>query len=93
MAISLLTAGSNGTSDAALMRDVGVDRVDSVYVWGTFDGATVTIQYSPDGTEWFDPEENSFTAKAASAIELNAYQVRAVVSGGGGSESINVMLM
>lgn len=54
------------------------------FVWGTFGGATVVIDISPDGgTTWF-PTSISLSAQGFGSIDLGAgdYIARANVTGG-----------
>lgn len=67
----------------------------SVQVSGTFGGATVTIEGSNDGTNWFtlaDPQGNNLsfvTARLEAILEL-VFWIRPKVTGGDGTTSINV---
>lgn len=67
----------------------------SVQVTGTFGGASVTIEGSNDGENWFtlaDPQGNSLnfvTAKLEAILELVLW-IRPKVTGGDGTTSINV---
>lgn len=91
---ALLTA-ANEVGNAVEMTG-SADR--SVQIIGTFDSATVVIQGSNDGTNWAsltDPQGNAIskTAAALEAIsELTRY-VRPLTSGGGGSQSLTVLLL
>lgn len=65
----------------------------TVFVWGTFGGSTVTIQFSPDGDEWFsDPiGELIFTEKTIRTQYVSVgIHVRAVISDAGASTNLNV---
>lgn len=67
----------------------------SVQVTGTFGGATVTIEGSNDGVNFFtlvDPQGNNLsfvTAKLEAILELCIW-IRPKVTGGDGTTSINV---
>lgn len=65
----------------------------TVYVWGTFDGANVQLQVSPDGVEWFTPLNATFSAKAVTNINVSAYYVRGIVSNAGASTSVNLVVL
>ncbi len=92
MAITtLLTADGNGNGSAVDLS--GPRKHFTLYIWGTFDDATVKLQVTPDNTNWFDAEDSSVTAARARNVEFSAYSVRGVVSGGGGSVSISMALM
>lgn len=78
---------TNGTDGPTLVFQDSV-----VYCDGTFDGATVTVEYGPteDGP-WFTADEVTFTAKGHSASVLTARShVRATVSSAGASTSVSV---
>jgi len=95
MPLSILCKSqTNGTSDVVKMDRSSYNyRSGSIYVSGTFNGATVQLQASPDdGTTWFDVTGGSFTSKEAKELSISATHLRVDVSGGGGSESINVWL-
>jgi len=91
MANNLGTALGNGNGDA-LELPKGAHRrsVGTLYVWGTFDGATVKIQASPNGVDWLDITGVSYTSETVENLEIVANSIRAVVTGGGGSVSVNV---
>jgi hypothetical protein len=61
----------------------------TVYCWGTFGGATVKVQISPDREEWFDVPELTFTEKGAVNASFQGSSLRGVISGGTGA-SINL---
>ncbi|MFA7587659.1 MAG: hypothetical protein WCY11_15935 [Novosphingobium sp.] len=60
--------------------------------WGTFDGATVTLQASFDGgTTWIDVgEDATFTAAGMTNFSLGPCKLRGVVSGAGGTTSVSL---
>lgn len=71
--------------------------IASVQISGTFGGATLTIQQSNDGTNWFTvktPTNDNVVATAAGMFEvsLSGLYIRPSISGGSGS-SINVILV
>jgi len=79
-AYTLLTAAANGTGSA--VPGFFTDKA-SLYVSGTFGGATVTLEASPDdGTTWVPVNGVSVTAATVLTIDLVATQVRGVVTGG-----------
>lgn len=88
-----LTA-ANSAGDAVSLPEYA-DR--SVQVIGTFDSATVVLQGSNDGTNWVtltDPQGNVISATSAKLeqIEEATLYVRPSTSGGGGSQSVSVIL-
>lgn len=70
----------------------------SVQIDGTFDSATVVLQGSNDGTNWFtltDPQGNAISKTSAALemiSELTRY-IRPSTSGGSGSQSVNVRVL
>lgn len=60
---------------------------------GTFDGATVKIQVSDDGTNWVDLQYAAFTAAIATLMELPINTlIRANVASAGAGTSITVAI-
>lgn len=57
---------------------------------GTFDSATVTFQFSADGTNFIniDTTNLQFTAAGLYNVELGNGFLKASISGGGGSQSL-----
>lgn len=87
-------AGGAATGPAVAIRE-GLNRnkhqLYTMYVWGTFGGATVTLQISPDNVNWFGTNV-AITAQGATNVEFRANFVRAVSTGGAGS-SIDALLL
>ena len=72
----------------------------SVQVYGTFGGATVTVQGSNDSSSptyatLADPQGNALTVTLAKIEQVleNTYSVRPLLSGGDGTTSITVKMM
>ena len=62
----------------------------AIYVTGTFDSATVKLEFSPDnGTTWFDLVVD-LTEEGITGFTCPPSKMRVDVSGGLGSESIDV---
>lgn len=81
--IVLLTAASvTGSSNA-------VDKGNYLWaVWGTFDGATATLQYTPNaGTTWIDV--GASTQADLRGVPLLTGSARVAISGAGGSTSLS----
>lgn len=71
--------------------------VGTAQISGTFGGATVSLQFSNDGSTWFTASDTlgnsiSTTANALYEISTAAAYVRATISGGTG-DSVNVILV
>lgn len=91
-----VTADGNGA--AVDWRKFDKPKPDTVYCWGTFGGATVTLQASPDGTNWLDVTDDyddpiTFTAAGIVAVQMSAHAFRGVVSGAGGSTSVSMAIL
>ena len=80
---TLLTAVSTNSNGTAVQTEGGTMTFAA---WGTWDGATVTLQYSPDGgTTWIPVgSDTTLTANGAANFRVAAgMQIRCVVSGVG----------
>jgi hypothetical protein len=64
--------------------------LQTVFCFGTFNGATITLQGSPDGAEWFDLV--SFTTKQVMGIGLSVRFLRATITGAGASTSVTLLV-
>lgn len=83
----LLTAAGAGAGAAQQIGQWGnreISHLYTFYVWGTFGGATVTLEISFDGVEWFTVTGISITVRTVINAEFRARFVRAVVTGGAG---------
>lgn len=76
------------TTNGSATATENTSYLQTVYCWGTFDGATVTIEGSPNNTEWFSL--TSFTAKGVKGIGVNARYLRGTVSGAGAATSLTL---
>lgn len=88
-----LAAGDDGQAFAPLYQ-----RDMSVQVTGTFGGATVTLEGSNDGTNWYtlnDPFGTalSFTAAGLEGITEHCWQYRPNITGGDGTVDIDVVMV
>lgn len=92
--MNILSGASNGTGTAVQFKGAGNRHKESVltlYVFGTWDGATAKLQVSPDNSNWLDVTgADAFTADDVVNINGHFHYMRGVVSGGGGSESITM---
>ncbi|MBI1260740.1 MAG: hypothetical protein GC184_03355 [Rhizobiales bacterium] len=63
------------------------------WVWGTFDGATIKLEASPDGSIWFDVGAAvTLTDKGVAAFALGPCKLRATLVNAGASTSISAAL-
>jgi hypothetical protein len=85
--MQLLQAATSNTTTAV---HENYSYLQTVFCWGTFNGATVTLQGSPEGTEWFDI--TSFTAKGVIGIGLSVRFLRAVITSAGASTSVTLLV-
>lgn len=58
------------------------------YVGGSFDGATVTLECTFDGSNWITIPNSAVTAESAQRITLQPCSIRALLTNAGGSTSI-----
>lgn len=85
----LLTDADNGTGPSVARGQK--PSFFTFYAWGTFNGATVRLEVSPDGSAWFD-SGIELTLSDVINVEFNALYVRAVVAGGA-SPSISAEIL
>lgn len=86
-----------GDADQGAPIIVGERPDGSLQVEGTFAGATVILEGTNDGTNWFPLDDKqgtpiSLTAAGLEAMGPRPWKVRASTSGGGGS-AINATLL
>ncbi len=95
-AFKVVWTGLAGTDDGEAVELKGYyDR--SIQVEGTFDGGTVTIKGSNDGTNYEGVRDPSSTALTFAAAGLKGvleavHQIKPVVSGGGANCSLTVTM-
>ena len=89
------TLSGNGTVDVSGIG--GAQAVpgafNTVYLWGTFDGATVDVQVSPDGKEYFTVTDASFTGKGFTNVQARFQVLALTVSANGASTSVNYKVL
>lgn len=97
MKLLLDAADSNGNSSAIDFKSTIYNGYGkgAVVAFGTWDTATITLQFSPDGTNWYAVgTDTTFTANGWSNFEINGdVQIRANLSSVGGSTSVSIGLM
>lgn len=82
--MQLLSGAASGTGAAVRVQKTptpDAEQFFTLYVWGTFGGATVTLEISPGDGAWFDSGLTVTEAQAVN-VEFKARSVRAVVTGG-----------
>ena len=93
--IKLFTGqAADGTSEEfALPVDFsGGFSYHSVYIFGTFGGGQVTLQASPDGTNWVNIPDSPSSAANIVNLHIRMQKIRAVLSGSTGA-SINTWIV
>jgi hypothetical protein len=93
MALSLSLDAATANGAGAAIPAPRFDQVRprnplTVYVWGTFGGATVKVQVSPDGANWFDLSNYSFSAIGCENIDAATAFYRLYVTGASGATSL-----
>jgi len=93
----IATAQANGQSTGVEISRFGhlfESHLRTLFVWGTFDSATVIYQISFDNTNWFNvANADSITVATAINVEHRAQYHRISVSGGVSVESINALVV
>lgn len=81
-------ASSQGNGNSAAKDDYSGTGI--LVVWGTFDGATATLQIQASDGTWISIDDQTYTAAGADTVNFaSRVSIRLNVAGGGGSESIN----
>jgi hypothetical protein len=80
----------NVTSNSTSQAQENYSYLQTVYCFGTFGGANVNLQGSPDGVEWFDLI--NFTNKEVVGIGLSVRFFRAVVTGATATTNLTLLL-
>lgn len=82
----LINAGAGNGQPFQLREALNplMQHLYTLFVWGTFGGATVTFEISFDQVEWFAVTGVTVTAKTVINVEFKARFCRAVVTGGAG---------
>lgn len=63
------------------------------WIWGEFDGASVMLEASPDGENWFAVGTSlCFAERGVGAFALGPCKLRASLSGAGAATSITARL-
>jgi hypothetical protein len=96
MAATFVLTSNTNSSALAVRNHVGpTTKFEfTVFYYGTFDSGTIKLQASPDnGTTWIDIPNSSSTTATCMNMEIRATQIRANLSGAGGSASVSVMII
>lgn len=94
MAFTFFTAATANGSSPALQRnpDDRETRKGMLYITGTFNSCTVTVEVSKDGTNYFAVNSAAYTAQQVSVFEWYAKYMRLTISSAGASTSINAWI-
>lgn len=93
---NLLTNATGNGAGTSLRLTSGLPNQEvmrTVYALGTFDGASIALESSPNGTTWapLPIEDGAFTEPGVWNVTLHApVWLRAVVSDAGASTSVTV---
>lgn len=62
--------------------------------FGTFDGSTLKVEISPNGTDWFEPTELQWTSQPDKPMNLyvGKGKAKANLANAGGSSSVNLVV-
>ena len=91
----------NGTADTTGSAVSSYGKRDTTFAFvGTFDGASCSIELSPDGTNWGTMGDalgvpvliTTETMDVHAQIVPQEYIVRGVITGGGGSTDITILM-
>ncbi len=101
MTVILNAATANGPGPAVNGPAVPTRDWKTLFISGTFDGAIARLEYSPDGTEWFQAMDSDVGStgssnpiaaheKAHFALARRAAKWRGVIENAGPSTSIDM---
>ncbi|HUD51409.1 hypothetical protein [Parvibaculum sp.] len=63
------------------------------WAWGIFGGATISLEASPDGANWFSVGQAvSFSQNGVGGFALGPCKLRATLSGATGTTSVSAIL-
>lgn len=83
---------SNGSSDpVAITGSASFGSFRNIQAFGTFDGATATLEGRIDDTHWTPIDGGTFTEPIMKTIRLRSCDLRVTVSSAGGSTSVSVI--
>ncbi len=89
MATILSGATANGSS--AVVEWTG--GTGTFWAWGSFGGATVALEASPDGATWFPiGQAVSFNQNGVGGFALGPCKLRASLSGATGTTNVSAIL-
>jgi hypothetical protein len=90
-----ITVTANGTSSAVL--DTSFlripKRIKSVYVYGTWNGASVHLLASPNGTTYVSVPDSAKTDDTIYNVDISAMGFKVSTTGAGASTSLTVYLL
>ncbi|MDO8423948.1 MAG: hypothetical protein Q7S99_17495 [Parvibaculum sp.] len=81
---------SGRTSDGSSPVIDWTGGTGTFWVWGTFGGASVSLEASPDGATWIPVGTAvSFAQNGVGAFALSPCKLRATVAGASGATNVN----
>ncbi|MBO6678268.1 hypothetical protein [Parvibaculum sp.] len=82
-------AAANGSSEPMPWQG----GTGTFWVWGAFDGASVMLEASPDGENWFTVGESvQFSERGIAAFALGPCRLRATIANAGADTSISAVV-
>ena len=80
----------NINTNSTSVAEENYSYLQTVYCYGVFAGAVVTLQGSPDGNEWFDLV--AFSTKEVVGIGLSVRFLRGMVLGATASTNVSLLV-
>lgn len=86
--MAMIFSGKTANGSSSLIEWTG--GTGTFWAWGTFGGATVALEASPDGITWIPVGSAvSFDENGVGAFSLSPCKLRATVSGATETTSVN----
>ncbi|ABS62170.1 hypothetical protein Plav_0547 [Parvibaculum lavamentivorans DS-1] len=89
MAVFFQDSNANGSSDALVWQG----GTGTFWTWGEFAGATLSLEASPDGENWFIVgSPGVFSEKTVSGFALGPCRLRVTIEGAGEETRISAVV-
>lgn len=84
------TTDTSGSQDTVVLKNLATQQYATVWVSGTFDGATVGLEIKPQNSSaWITESDMEFTEAGVNALLVpHKMEVRGTISSAGSSTSI-----
>lgn len=86
------TTNGSGTAIPVPVSEQGGFLHRTIYILGTLDGATFTLEATPDGTNWVDVPDSDSVLPSPVNVVVRAKELRGKLAGGGGSMDVTVKM-